>query len=81
MAADERAAARHTGKHRVAPCVRLRALTHAFLRSECDEAEVRTALADAAPLYRDAPETGETRQAGKSVILTFMQEALPGRAL
>ncbi len=61
------------------PVSRLRALTHAFLRSECDEAEVRTALADAAPLYRDAPETAAAREAGSSVILAFMKEALPGR--
>lgn len=62
------------------PASRLRALTHAFLRSECDEAEVRTALADAAPLYRDAPETAEAREAGSSVILSFMQEALSNLA-
>jgi AcrR family transcriptional regulator len=55
------------------PDARLRSLTHAFIQSECDEAEVRIALADAAPLYRDAPETSEA-----SVILTFMREALPG---
>jgi AcrR family transcriptional regulator len=59
------------------PMARLRMLAHAFLRSECDEADVRTALADAAPLYRDAPETKKAREAGSSVILTFMQEALP----
>ncbi len=62
------------------PTSRLRALTHAFLRSECDEAEVRTALADAAPLYRDAPETGEAREAGSSVILAFMRKTLPDRS-
>jgi AcrR family transcriptional regulator len=60
------------------PGARLRSLTHAFIRSECDEAEVRIALADAAPLYRDAPETSQAREAGSSVILTFMCEALPG---
>src|ERR1700678_548572 len=37
------------------PLERLRALVHAFIRSECDEAAVRVALDDAAPLYRDAP--------------------------
>lgn len=61
-----------------APGARLRSLTHAFIQSECDEAEVRIALADAAPLYRDAPETSEAREAGSAVILTFMREALPG---
>lgn len=62
---------------RAAPVDRLRSLTHAFIQSECDEAEVRIALADAAPLYRDAPETSEAREAGSSVIVTFMREALP----
>ncbi len=38
------------------PLERLRILVHAFIRSECDEAAVRGALGDAAPLYRDAPE-------------------------
>ncbi|MGH1559356.1 hypothetical protein ACRAWD_20130 [Caulobacter segnis] len=38
---------------------RLRALVHAFVRSECEEAQVRGALDDAAPLYRDAPEAQE----------------------
>jgi hypothetical protein len=38
------------------PFERLRTLVHAFVRSECEEAEVRVALNDAAPLYRDAPE-------------------------
>jgi len=61
------------------PEARLRSLTHAFIQSECDEAEVRIALSDAAPLYRDAPETSEAREAGSSVILAFMQEALPDR--
>jgi len=61
------------------PEARLRSLTHAFIQSECDEAEVRIALSDAAPLYRDAPETSEAREAGSSVILAFMEEALPDR--
>src|SRR4029079_7147015 len=41
------------------PLERLRTLVHAFLRSECDEAAMRGALNDAAPLYRDAPEAQE----------------------
>ena len=40
---------------------RLRALVHAFVRSECDEASMRVALNDAAPLYRDAPEAQAAR--------------------
>ncbi|WP_448662473.1 TetR family transcriptional regulator [Sphingomonas sp. CJ20] len=57
---------------------RVRLLTHAFLRSECEEAEVRTALADAAPLYRDAPEVEEAQAAGSQVIRAFIRETLPG---
>ena len=60
------------------PLERLRTLVQAFLRSECDEAEVRTALGDAAPLYRDAPEADEARASGSLVIRDFMKEALPG---
>lgn len=65
---------------RRAPLQRLRALVHAFLRSECDEAEMRVALGDAAPLYRDAPEAREARASGDRVMQAFMQEALPKAA-
>jgi len=59
------------------PLDRLRNLVHAFLRSECAEAEMRTALNDAAPLYRDAPEAKEARAAGVRTVQVFMQEVLP----
>lgn len=59
------------------PPERLRRLVHAFIRSECDEAEIRVALADAAPLYRDAPEAREARAAGDLVVEAFMREARP----
>jgi AcrR family transcriptional regulator len=59
------------------PLERLRVLVHAFIRSECDEAGMRVALNDAAPLYRDAPEAREARAAGGQTIRVFMQEALP----
>ncbi len=59
------------------PPARLRALVHAFIRSECEEAAIRVALSDAAPLYRDAPEAHEARAAGEGIIATFMREALP----
>jgi len=59
------------------PLDRLRAAVHAFVRSECEEAAMRTALADAAPLYRDAPEAQEPRRAGKRTLQAFMAEALP----
>ncbi|MEH2590633.1 TetR family transcriptional regulator [Bradyrhizobium sp. AZCC 1721] len=59
------------------PLERLRTLVHAFIRSECDEAAVRVALDDAAPLYRDAPEAHEARASGDRTVQLFMQEALP----
>lgn len=59
------------------PLERLRALVHAFLRSECDEAAVRVALDDAAPLYRDAPEAQEARASADRTVQVFMREALP----
>jgi AcrR family transcriptional regulator len=59
------------------PLERLRILVHAFIRSECDEAAMRVALNDAAPLYRDAPEAREARASGDRIIQVFMREALP----
>lgn len=59
------------------PPERLRTLSHAFLRSECEEAEVRTALGDAAPLYRDAPEADAIRASGSDVFREFLAAALP----
>ncbi|UGY19617.1 TetR family transcriptional regulator [Bradyrhizobium septentrionale] len=59
------------------PLDRLRTLVHAFVRSECEEAAVRVALGDAAPLYRDAPEAREARGAGERIVQAFMRAALP----
>ena len=59
------------------PLERLRTLVHAFLRSECDEAEVRIALNDAAPLYRHAPEAQEARASREGPVEIFMRETLP----
>jgi len=59
------------------PLERLRLLVHVFIRSECDEAEVRVALDDAAPFYRDAPEAQEVRAAGAQIVEVFMCEVLP----
>jgi AcrR family transcriptional regulator len=59
------------------PLERLHTLVHAFIRSECDEAGMRVALNDAAPLYRDAPEAQEARAFGNRTVQIFMQEALP----
>lgn len=61
-----------------APFDRLRKLVHAFVRSECDEAEVRIALDDAAPLYRDAPEALEAKAAGGRIFFAFIAENIPG---
>jgi AcrR family transcriptional regulator len=59
------------------PCERLRQLVQAFVRSECDEATIRSALDDAAPLYRDAPEAHEARADGDRLVEAFMREVLP----
>jgi len=59
------------------PLHRLRTLVHAFIRSECDEATIRVALHDAAPLYRDAPEAQQAKASGALAVQTFMRQALP----
>lgn len=59
------------------PLERIRILVHAFIRSECEEAGLRVALNDAAPLYRDAPETQEARAMADCTVEAFMREALP----
>jgi AcrR family transcriptional regulator len=59
------------------PPERLRAAVHAFVRSECAEAAMRLALADAAPLYRDAPEAEEPRVSGTRALQAFLHGALP----
>ncbi|MGD9921413.1 MAG: TetR family transcriptional regulator [Variibacter sp.] len=59
------------------PLERLRSLVHAFIRSEIEEAALRVALGDAAPLYRDADEADEIHAEGDRIIERFMLEALP----
>lgn len=59
------------------PLERLRVLVHAFLQSECEEAAMRVALDDAAPLYRGAPEAREAKASGSRIVQTFLKEALP----
>lgn len=59
------------------PPARLRALVHAFLRSECAEAGLRVALTDAAPLYRDAPEAETLRATGRETFQRFFAVVLP----
>ena len=59
------------------PLERLRQLVLAFIRSECDEATLRGALDDAAPLYRDAPEAQAAMASGERIVQVFMREVLP----
>ena len=59
------------------PFERLRTLVHAFIRSECEEAQMRVALSDTAPLYRDAPEAHDAKAAGAGIIQRFLREVLP----
>jgi len=61
----------------LAPLERLRRLVRAFLRSEFEEVAIRTALNDAAPLYRNAPEAQDDRETGAQTMREFMREALP----
>src|ERR1700735_2109256 len=56
---------------------RLRSMVRAFFQSEREEASLRTALKDAAPLYRDAPEVRKHREIGMRRLLTFMNGARP----
>ncbi|MFJ9989796.1 TetR family transcriptional regulator [Pseudomonas putida] len=56
---------------------RLRMLVQAFIRSECEEAPMRVALNDAAPLYRDAPEIQQARAAADLTFERFIEEVLP----
>lgn len=59
------------------PLARLRLLVDTFIRSEFEEASLRIALDDAAPLYRDAPEAQEIHEEGDRIVEAFMREALP----
>lgn len=59
------------------PFERLRTLVHAFIRSECQESDIRMALNDSAPLYRGAPEAREAKSRGGSIVKIFMQETVP----
>src|ERR1700679_2354339 len=56
----------------LAPMDRVRKVIREFFRTECEEAEMRTALGDAQPFYRDAPESTEHRRAGRVTMMTFL---------
>jgi len=60
------------------PLERLRRSVRAFFRSEYEEVKLRTALNDAAPLYREAPEAREHRGTGTRQIQRLLREACPG---
>ncbi|NNB42704.1 TetR family transcriptional regulator [Pseudomonas chlororaphis] len=60
-----------------APLERLRILVQVFIQSECEEARMRVALNDAAPLYRHAPEAQAVKAQGEMIFQAFMAEALP----
>lgn len=59
------------------PLQRLQILVRAFIRSECDEAQMRVALDDAAPLYRDAPEARQARASAEAAFVAYLEEVLP----
>ena len=60
------------------PFDRLRIMIREFFRTECEEADMRVALGDAQPFYRDVPEASEHRKRGRAIALTFLEEAIPG---
>ena len=60
-----------------APLARLQSAVQVFFRSECDEAAFRSALEEAAPLYREAPESRAHAEEGRALMRRFIQDALP----
>lgn len=65
------------GDASAAPPERLRAGVRMFFRSECDEAAFRSALEEAAPLYREAPEARAHSEESRRLMERFMSDALP----
>ncbi len=59
------------------PLERLRDAIRMFFRSECEEAAFRTALEEAAPLYREVPESRAHAEEGRRLMVDFMKDALP----
>ena len=64
----------------IPPLERLRTATRMFFRSECEEAAFRTALEEAAPLYREVPESRAHTEEGRRLMADFMKDALPSVA-
>jgi AcrR family transcriptional regulator len=63
---------------RVSSLERVRSAVRTFFRSEYEEAAFRNALEEAAPLYREAPESRAHAREGRILMETFMRDALPG---
>jgi len=61
----------------VTPAERLQEAVKVYFRSECDEAAFRSALEDAAPLYREEPESRSHAEEGRQLMENFMRDALP----
>jgi AcrR family transcriptional regulator len=59
------------------PLDRLREMVRSFFQTEWEEADLRMALDDAAPFYRDAPEAQENWKTCRQCMSIFMNEALP----
>ena len=59
------------------PFDRLREMVSVFFQTEWAEADLRMALDDAAPFYRDAPEAQENWQTCKHSMSVFINEAVP----
>ncbi|BDH45317.1 TetR family transcriptional regulator [Salmonella enterica subsp. enterica serovar Choleraesuis] len=68
------------GNKSAPPVERLRTLIRVFIRSECEEARLRQALNDAAPLYRDAPQAKQSSAAAREIYDQFIAEILPRAA-
>jgi len=66
------------GCTRTPPLERVQSAVRAFFHSECEEAAFRSALEEAAPLYREAPEARVHAEEGRRLMETFMKAALPG---
>jgi hypothetical protein len=69
------------GDTSVPPPERLRTAVRTFFRSECDEAAFRSALEEAAPLYREAAEARSHTEEGRHLMESFMKEALPDASM
>jgi AcrR family transcriptional regulator len=69
------------GDASVPPPDRVRAAVRMFFRSECEEAAFRSALEEAAPLYREAPEARSHVEEGRALMENFMKAALPSASM